>query len=498
MGKGIMLQGTASNVGKSILAVGLCRIFQQDGHDVNPFKSQNMSLNSFITPSGHEIGRAQAMQAEACYKEPTYLMNPVLLKPNSDRKSQVIFKGKVHKTLDAVDYYAYKPVLKKEIKSVYDELASHSDIVVIEGAGSPAEINLNKDDFVNMGMAQMAKSPVLLIGDIDRGGVFASLAGTLLLMTEEEKKRVKGVIINKFRGSIELLESGLTMLEDIIKVPVLGVIPHFELDLEEEDSAIDFTKLHKKNGEIDIAIIRLPYMSNFTDFNCFKLYEDANIRFVGLHETLGNPDVVIIPGTKTTIHDMEALQSTGMDEQIKEYYRDGGHVFGICGGFQILGESIKDENHVETELDQVEGLGLLGIQTSYKEEKTTTQAKGKEDVYHTCVEGYEIHMGSTVYGEDTLPFMTIWDRNSREEEVKDGAIAERVMGTYLHGIFDNSAFTRAYLNTIREHKGLEPIEETPMDYGVYKDTQYNALADLMRQHLDMKRIYSILEEGIDG
>lgn len=498
MGKGIMLQGTASNVGKSILAVGLCRVFHQDGHDVNPFKSQNMSLNSFITPAGHEIGRAQAMQAEACYKEPTYHMNPVLLKPNSDRKSQVVFKGKVHKTLDAVDYYAYKPTLKAEIKEVYEELQDACDIVVIEGAGSPAEINLNKDDFVNMGMAEMAKSPVILIGDIDKGGVFASLAGTLLLMTEEEKSRVKGVIINKFRGSFELLEPGLRMLEDIIKVPVLGVIPHFTLDLEEEDSAIDLTKLHKQGGELDVAIIRLPYMSNFTDFNCFSCFDDVNIRFVELHEKLGNPDLVIIPGTKTTIHDMEKLRESNMDQQILEYHKKGGHVFGICGGFQILGNAIYDDDHVETELEQVEGLGLLPISTRYKGEKMTTQAEGHEKMYNTHVKGYEIHMGATEYDENATPFMSINLRNGDENVLLDGAIEDRVTGTYLHGIFDNSAFTRAFLNKIRVEKGLKPIEEVPMDYNDYKDTQYNALADIMRENLDMDQIYKILEEGIDG
>lgn len=497
MGKGIMLQGTASSVGKSILAVGLCRVFKEDGYDVSPFKSQNMSLNSFITPDGYEIGRAQAMQAEACEKAPSYKMNPILLKPTSDRKSQIIFKGKVHKTLDAVDYYAYKPKLKSEIQSVYDELASESDIVVIEGAGSPAEINLNKDDIVNMGMAKMAEAPVLLIGDIDKGGVFASLAGTMLLLTEEERKRVKGIIINKFRGSIELLQPGLKQLEDIVGVPVLGVIPYFNLDLEEEDSATDLQKMYKSDGEIDVAIIRLPYMSNFTDFNCFKMYKDVNVRFVELHEKLGSPDLVIIPGTKTTIHDMAALRKTGMDKQIIEAYQKGTYVFGICGGFQMLGQEIIDEDKVETQLDQVKGLGLLPHRTRYKGKKMTTQAEGKDTIYHTDIRGYEIHMGDTLYEEGTEPFMHVNLRNSEDVTIKDGAVGPRVLGTYMHGIFDNGDFTRQYLNTIRQSKGLEVIKEIPTDYWLYKEQQYSELAKILRDNMDMEKIYHILEEGIN-
>lgn len=503
MGKGIMLQGTASSVGKSILAVGLCRALANRGYDVAPFKSQNMSLNSFITPEGHEIGRAQAMQAEACHKAPSVKMNPILLKPTSDRRSQIIFKGQVHKTMDAVDYFKYKPMLKEDIRQVYKDLEAENDYVVIEGAGSPAEINLKDNDIVNMGMAEMAKAPVLLIGDIDKGGVFASLAGTLMLLTEEEKKRVKGLIINKFRGSLEILEPGLRQIEEIVGVPVVGVVPYFRLDLEEEDSAVDFSQFRKEDGELDIAIIRVPYMSNFTDFNALTMYEDVSVRFVELNENLGQPDVVILPGTKTTIHDMEALRESGMEEQIHRAQTKGSFIFGICGGYQMLGKAITDEECVETSLSQIEGLGLLPMTTSFNAVKRTTQVKGREQLFNTEIQGYEIHMGESKSIENNMDlksFGHLKEENGEAIDVLEGGYLAKgkIAGTYLHGIFDNSEFTRAYLNKVRKAKGLEQVKERPLNYWEHKDQQYDELAKILEESMDMDAIMRILEEGHDA
>lgn len=498
--KGIMIQGTASSVGKSILCTALCRIFTQDGLNVNPFKSQNMSLNSYITYEGHEMGRAQVMQAEASGKVPSAKMNPILLKPTSDRKSQVIINGKVYSNMDAVEYFAFKPQLKQSITDIYEEMASVSDIVVIEGAGSPAEINLNHEDFVNMGMARIADAPVILVGDIDRGGVFASLAGTMLLLSDEEKKRVKGVIINKFRGSLEILEPGLRMLEEIIKVPVLGVVPYFNLNIEDEDSVSDWLKGGMDaDKEIDVAVIRLPYMSNHTDFNALRLQEDVSLRFVELHEELGTPDIVILPGTKCTIPDMAALYCSGMDKKILDCYAKGSTVFGVCGGFQMLGREILDPFKVESEKESISGLGLLNAVTEFKPDKFTTLSEGYDNIFHCRIRGYEIHMGETRLGEGTKAFSSIEARCGAPENAADGALdyEGRVFGTYMHGIFDSALFTRRLLNEVRTRKGLIPLKNTAKDYWSFKEEQYDRLADIVRGSLDMEQIYRIMEGGAD-
>ncbi|MCD3244648.1 cobyric acid synthase [Clostridium botulinum C] len=497
--KSIMIQGTASSVGKSILCTALCRIFYKDGYNVNPFKSQNMSLNSAITCDGGEIGRAQYMQAEASDKVPSVKMNPILLKPNSDRGSQVIINGKVFKNMDAVDYYKFKPELKKEVAKIYKSLSNESDVVVIEGAGSPAEINLNKEDFVNMGMAKIAKSPVILVGDIDKGGVFASIVGTMMLLKEDEKKLVKGVIINKFRGSYEILEPGLKMLEDIIKVPVLGVIPYFNLNLEDEDSATDWSKFNfNSNGDIDIAVIRLPYMSNFTDINALKLYKDVNVRLIERKEELNNPDLIIIPGSKSTIKDMEYLKTSGLKDSIINCNKNGSFVFGICGGFQILGSKILDPKKIEGNITSIEGLNLLNSITEIKTSKTTTLTKAKDTLFNCNIQGYEIHMGETSI-QDAIPFASIYERNKIKYENIDGAISKdgKVLGTYIHGIFDNSEFTRSLLNKIRKCKGKDVIKEVPKDYWEFKNKEYDKLANIVRENLDMKKLYDIVNEGTD-
>jgi adenosylcobyric acid synthase len=498
--KAIMIQGTASSVGKSMLTAALCRIFTQDGYDVNPFKSQNMSLNSYITHEGHEMGRAQVMQAEAAGKAPVVEMNPILLKPTSDRKSQVIIEGKVYEDMDAVDYFEFKKQLKGRVSEIYRELANKSDVVVIEGAGSPAEINLKQEDFVNMGMAQIAKAPVILVGDIDRGGVFASLAGTMLLLDEEEKKLVKGVIINKFRGSLEILEPGLKMLEDIIKVPVLGVVPYYHHYLEDEDSVADWLQhVRVEDAEIEIAVISLPYMSNFTDFNALRLYKGVRLKFVRLHEELGNPDVIIIPGTKSTIKDMLALKESGMDKKILECQQRGSTIFGICGGFQILGTAIHDPEKAESDMESIRGLGLLSYETVFKPTKTTTLSEGVERIFGSRVKGYEIHMGEALATSEKNAFIDLNIRNGKAYQGMDGIVNEEqsVFGTYLHGIFDSKDFTASFINQVRQRKGLEAriYEEVP-NYWEFKEQQYDKLAEVVRNSVDMKRLYEILEEGI--
>lgn len=494
--KAIMIQGTASSVGKSLLCTALCRILTDDGLNVNPFKSQNMSLNSYITVDGDEMGRAQVMQAEASRKTPSSKMNPILLKPTSDRKSQVILKGRVFKNMDAVDYYEFKKSLRNEITNIFNELQKESDVVVIEGAGSPAEINLNEDDIVNMGMAKIAKSPVILVGDIDKGGVFASIVGTLMLLTEEERAMVKGVIINKFRGSYEILEPGIKMLEEMIKIPVVGVIPYFRLNIEDEDSVsslIDYSK--HKTGEIDIAVIRLPYMSNFTDFNALLLHDDISLRFVNRKEELGSPDLIILPGSKSTIGDMEFLISSGIGDAIKNCKNNGTFVFGICGGFQMLGLKIMDEKMVETDKTFVEGLGLLHTITEFKEEKTTTLTKAIDNTFNLKLQGYEIHMGETKNLKGSY-FAKIISQNN--VEALEGAVSEdkKVFGTYLHGVFDSAEFTRALLNEIRKCKSLETIKNSVEDYWIYKDKQYDELAKIVRDNLDIEKLYKIINEGI--
>jgi adenosylcobyric acid synthase len=497
--KGIMVQGTASSVGKSMLTAALCRIFTQDGYDVNPFKSQNMSLNSYITHEGHEMGRAQVMQAEAAGKAPSVEMNPILLKPTSDRKSQVIIEGKVFQDMDAVEYFAFKKQLKGKISDIYWRLADKSDIVVLEGAGSPAEINLNHEDFVNMGMAKIAKAPVILVGDIDRGGVFASLAGTLLLMSEEEKKRVKGVIINKFRGSLEILEPGLRMLEELIKVPVLGVVPYYHHYLEDEDSVSDWLRnASPAPAEIDVAVVSLPYMSNFTDFNVLRLFEGVQLRFVRPHEELGSPDAVVIPGTKSTLKDMLALQQSGMAKQILDCHEGGSILLGICGGYQMLGTRLYDPLKSESELEAIRGLGLLDCETVFRPHKTTTLSEGRERLFGSRVKGYEIHMGEAVKIGRGQPFVDIETRNGQPYSGADGMMNEAgtVFGTYMHGIFDSKEFTEKFINMLRTRKGLPERSYEVPEYWQFKEQQYDKLAEVVRESLDMERIYQILEEGI--
>lgn len=494
MAKSLMIQGTASDAGKSLIAAGLCRILKQDGYTVVPFKSQNMALNSFITKKGFEMGRAQVVQAEAAGIDPDVRMNPVLLKPTSDRKSQVVFMGKVLKDMDAVDYHEFKQELLPKIKEVYQELDQEYDAIILEGAGSPAEINLNERDIVNMGMARLVDAPVILVADIDKGGVFASIYGTIELMPEEDRKRIKGVLINKFRGDVALLQSGIDMIEELTQVPVLGVVPYADIDIDSEDSVALGNKGRTFNQEkdLDVAIITLKRISNFTDFHSLEIQPDVSVRYVMPGDAIGNPDLLILPGSKNTIEDMQVLQDSGIVDQIRQCADQGIRIFGICGGFQLLGKKISDPNHVESELDEIEGLGLLDVETQMQGTKRTTQVQAEHE--GQLLEGYEIHMGETEISDQVSPFSRIVLQNGEETSRYDGAVSldKRIQGTYLHGVFDNSQWTRDYLNQIRLEKGLEPITDQAIDLKEFKDLQYDKLAAVIRDSVDMKKIYQIM------
>ncbi|MCG8541414.1 MAG: cobyric acid synthase [Clostridia bacterium] len=502
--KSLMLQGTASSVGKSILTAALCRIFKEDGYRVAPFKSQNMALNSFITEEGLEMGRAQVVQAEASGRKPSVLMNPILLKPTTDKKCQVILNGKVYDNLSAMEYHNFKPKLKGLIKEAYEKLSFSHDIVVLEGAGSPAEINLRENDLVNMGMAEISDSPVIIVGDIDRGGVFASIYGTIMLLEEEERKRVKGIIINKFRGDVEILNPGIKMIEDLINIPVLGVVPYMHVQIEDEDSLAErFRKRERDDGEINVEVLYLPHVSNFTDFNVLETQDDVNLRYVMRGESIENPDILIIPGSKNTIEDLIYLRNSGLEEQILKLHKAGKMIVGICGGYQILGRVIKDPHGTESGIDEINGLGLLNTETLFEKNKTTTQIKGEvlkvnngilKDIKSHNLLGYEIHMGQTKILDDTSPFIKITKRLEDTVEVFDGAINKEgnVLGTYIHGIFDNISFTREILNKVRELKGLGKIESSIQSFEEFKEGEYQKLAKIVRNSIDVEKIYEII------
>ncbi len=505
MAKSIMIQGTASSVGKSVITAGLCRALYNRGYRVAPFKSQNMALNSFITKQGHEMGRAQVVQAEAAGLEPHIDMNPILLKPSTDKKAQVIVKGKVFKNMSAVEYHEYKPQLAPFVKETFLDLANRYDYVIMEGAGSPAEINLREGDLVNMGMAALADSPVIIVGDIDRGGVFASLYGTIALLTEEERRRVKGVVINKFRGDVEILKPGLTMLEELTNVPVLGVVPYTELKIEDEDSLAERFRV-KKDGDkaITISVIYLPHISNFTDFNALETQADVRLNFVMRGAPIPPSDIIIVPGSKNTIEDMMYLHQTGLAKQIIRHHRDGKIVIGICGGHQMLGEVIEDPLGTESSLPSINGLGLLSMSTVFDPEKTTTRVTGRlgqltgllAPLSDMTVSGYEIHMGQTQLADGTEPLLTIEQSLGKQTARLDGAhnSAGNVFGTYLHGIFDDMAFTRKLLNIVRQTKGLTPETSDVADFKAFKEREYNRLADLLESHLDIDKIIAIMND----
>lgn len=487
MRKALMLQGTSSHVGKSILAAALCRIFRQDGIRVAPFKSQNMSLNAAVTPEGAEIGRAQALQAVAAGLPPSADMNPILLKPKADIASQVVVLGKPVGDMGwqayRGDYYAKALAV---IKDAMDRLMQQYELLVIEGAGSPVEINLKDRDLANMKTAELADAAVLLVGDIDRGGIFASLVGSLELLEPAERQRVKGILINKFRGDISLFDEGIRWLEERTGVPVLGVIPFLrDLGLEEEDS-VGLPEAHP--GVLDIAVIQLPRLSNFTDFDALAAEPEVGVRYVNRPEELGYPDAVILPGTKNTVDDLRWLYARGLAGAIDRLARAGVPVVGICGGYQMLGQEVRDEAGVESVAGVTPGLCLLPIVTSFEGEKRTVLVEG--EALGVPVTGYEIHMGRTEYLPGAVPLVALTGETPATRP--DGAIAGQVWGTYLHGIFDSGRFRRRWLNGLRQRRGLPPLPEegAPLDL---REAALDRLADHVRRHLDMDRLRAILE-----
>ena len=502
MAKTIMIQGTMSNAGKSLLTAGLCRIFRQDGYRVAPFKSQNMALNSYITSEGLEMGRAQVMQAEAAGIEPSVLMNPILLKPTNDTGSQVIVNGEVLGTMSARDYFKYKKNLVPDIMKAFRALAEKNDIIVIEGAGSPAEINLKTDDIVNMGMAKMADAPVLLAGDIDRGGVFAQLYGTVELLEPEERNRIRGLIINKFRGDKTILDPGIEMLEEKCGIPVVGVAPYLDIQVEDEDSLTERFDRDQETGLIDIAVIRIPRISNFTDFNPLESIPGVSLRYVKHTSDLKNPDVIILPGTKNTMEDLRWLRESGMEALILKAADRGTLIFGICGGYQMLGETLSDPHGVEAG-GSMRGMGLLPMDTIFAEKKTRTQVTGRfldlEGDYETLSEveftGYEIHMGDSVRRNPAKPCTSVRDEVTGKEKT-EGTFTRNVCGTYVHGIFDKEETALALIRAAGKKKGVDVSRMEGVDFASFKEQQYDILAAELRKHLDMKKIYEILEQGV--
>ena len=512
MAKPIMIQGTMSNVGKSILAGGLCRVLKQDGVKAAPFKSQNMALNSYITREGLEMGRAQVMQAEAAGIEPEVCMNPILLKPTNDTGSQVIINGKPAGVMSAVDYYRHKKDYIPAVMEAYAKLSSQYDVIVIEGAGSPAEINLKQDDIVNMGMAEMADAPVLLAGDIDRGGVFAQIAGTVMLLEEEERRRIKGTIINKFRGDVSILKPGLSMLEERTGIPVLGVVPYFYLDIDEEDSLTERFRRKDNAGLVDIAVVRLPRISNFTDFAPLESLDEVSVRYITSPDEFGSPDAVLLPGSKNTIRDLLWMRQSGMEAKILQFADRGGLVFGICGGYQMLGQEISDPDGTEQK-GTVAGMGLLPVRTVFQQEKRRTRVEGKflslegilKDLSGSPFTGYEIHMGKSSLTEDGRPLVSISEELSggsvsggRSSAHPDGACRGNVYGCYVHGIFDAPEAAGGFLSALLKKKGYDPSEIRARDWKAYKEEQYDRLADIIRESVDMETVYRIIEKGNDA
>lgn len=523
-GKTIMLQGTASDVGKSILTTALCRIFVQDGIRTAPFKSQNMSLNSYVTPDGKEIGRAQGLQADACRIAATTDMNPILLKPVKDMTSQVVVHGRPLRNYEA---RAYREEYLEEaggiVREALGRLRAAYGLVVIEGAGSPAEVNLKDRDIVNMRLAGWADAPVILVADIDRGGVFASIVGTMEILEPHERDRIKGFVINKFRGDVSLLTPGLDWLEARTGKPVLGVIPYLpRLGLEDEDSASLDAKREQarrssgrdalKNDaaaeaekqpeqKLDIAVLRLPRLSNFTDFDPLDEESDVRLRYVDHLQEWGRPDAVILPGSKNTMDDLAFIRASGLADKLLEYRASGGAVLGICAGYQMMGKRLLDPLHVESDRDEADGLGFFPVETVFTPEKKTVRVEGAGGLFAQesshSIEGYEIHMGESRFTEPVAhPFQVAESVVSKEraEPHAEGALLEDglVWGTYIHGILHNDTLRRSWLNRLRERRGWTP-EENLLQFGKRRDEAIDRLADHVRRHLDMDRIYAMIE-----
>ena len=470
--RNIMVVGTSSGAGKSMIVTGLCRTLTKDGYKVSPFKSQNMALNSFVTKLGLEMGRAQVVQAYACGIEPEAYMNPILLKPTTDRKIQVIVNGKSIGNMSGIEYGKFKTSLKPEIMKSYNYIRENYDVSIIEGAGSPVEINIKGEDIANMKMAEMADAPVILVADIDRGGVFASIYGTIMLMAPEERARVKGVIINKFRGDVNILKPGLKEIEELTGVPVIGVMPYSNIDIEDEDSVTErFKKMKNRNG-IKISVIKLKHITSADE--------------------LGDEDIIIIPGTKNTIDDLKEIKDNGIATEIIKASKAGKIIIGICGGFQMMGEKIKDPYGIESEIKEIPGLSLLELETVMEREKNTLQYEGSlintsgllDGLEGEKIKGYEIHQGVTLGDERKV---------TADERVVTVVKGENIFGTYLHGIFDNEKVTRHILNRVREKKGME-LQAQGISFDKYREQELGKLEKIFRENIEMEKIYKILGE----
>lgn len=499
----IMFQGTSSHVGKSILTTAFCRILLQDGYKVVPFKAQNMALNSYVTKTGGEMGRAQVAQAEAAGLEPAVEMNPVLLKPTGNSCSQVILMGKPIGNMSAQEYHlGYSRQALATVEACLQKLDTEYEAIVIEGAGSPAEVNLKANDIVNMRIAKMISAPVILIADIDRGGALAAVVGTLELLDNDERDLVKGIIINKFRGDIALLKPALDFLELKTGKPVLGVIPHLNnLGIEDEDSVSLDEKITDTTREIDIAVLRTPKISNFTDFDALSGEPDVSVRYVNPGEALGNPDLIILPGSKNTTEDLLYLRHSGYEAAIVNLVAHGTPLIGICGGYQMLGKEIRDPEHTESEHNQVAGLGLIDVITTFANTKLTHQVTA-DCVNHAFLgmkytgnnlSGYEIHMGRTEFSIPVQEAFRVSSRSTTAVAINDGVIRQDglVMGTYIHGIFDNDEYRRTLLNALRERKGLLPLPAGE-NTAARKQSSLNRLADTVRSNLNMDVVYQIM------
>lgn len=481
----IMVQGTMSGAGKSLLCAALCRIFAQDGYRVAPFKSQNMALNSFVTRDGLEMGRAQVVQAQAAGIEPDVRMNPILLKPSSDTGSQVIVNGEVRGQMKAADYFRHKKQLIPDILAAYESLAAEVDIIVIEGAGSPAEINLKADDIVNMGLAKLVDAPVLLTGDIDRGGVFAQLYGTVALLEPEERARIRGLIINKFRGDVEILRPGLSMLEEKTGLPILGVVPYLRVDIEDEDSLSERLGIHDGVKPLRVVIVRLPHISNFTDFITLEQHPLLGVDYVDSARALGTPDLVILPGTKNTVEDLLWLRQSGLEAAIQHLAAKGTPVLGVCGGYQMLGLTLEDPTGSESGRPQtLRGMDLLPAKTVFADQKRRTQTEAvvtAEPFAGAHLTGYEIHTGRTEVEGEAL--CTLADGRA------DGCVSGNVFGTYLHGLFDTGELTEKLTAWLCGRRGIDPAQAALVPMEEYRQQQLDKLADGVRAALDMGAVY---------
>ncbi len=537
-----MIQGTGSHAGKSVTAVAICRILKQDGYSVCPFKSQNMALNSYVTAAGGEMGRAQVVQAEACGLEPEVYMNPILIKPIADTKAQIIFMGKVVRNMNAVEYNSKKVFYLNKIKDILDDLKKKFDFIVIEGAGSPAEINLLKNDIVNMRTAEISKSPVILVGDIDRGGIFASFYGTVKLLPRKYRRYIKGLLVNKFRGDISILKPGNDFISRKLKVPVIGTIPYYkDIYIEEEDSVnldrersrksiLNNTTGNERYRKIIIGVVYLPHISNFTDFNAFEMEKEVSVIYIKDKEELKklNPHMIIIPGSKSTIGDLLYLRRAGLEEEIKKQNRNGSVVFGVCGGFQILGKKIVDKFKSESpDIESVNGMGLMDINTDFLQRKNTYQVEfelnknvfkfnselkqaGRKvtDDKTKTMRGYEIHMGiskSTAGKSNRLiPLFRIKSRGDSQVNINDGfmklngSTGGTVFGSYIHGIFNNYFARKLILDMLRKRNNIKynnAVDGFP-SYEVFKQKQYDRLANIFRENMDMELFYRILGYGL--